>query len=323
MQFGTLGIGAQKLTVNNSNGFGLEFTGTTTMSGAPNFEVNGGNNTPVVQGLTLSGKVTGALNNVISLSGGGLQANGTVTTARQINTTGASTIDVTQGTVGDSLNIFTLTTPFNNGAASGSALAKNGNGIFEVNADNNGATPYTGVITINAGAIRVSNAGALGAAANNTVVANNIGSAVQINGVSTAELFNISNSGINSGGAIENFAGTSELTGLITLGAASTIGSTSGILNIKGGIVAGTNALAECRQSGQLLLRRWKHHDQQHSNYRHDGDADENRQWRFGNSKCRSAHWKHHGKCWHIEAERCGDDCGQHNHQSGWRTDAR
>ena len=198
LQFGTLGIGAQKLTVNNSNGFGLEFTGTTTMSGAPNFEVNGGNNTPVVQGLNLSGKVTGAfgftksnggtlvlanaandfgsastisvtggllsvradgalgaLNNIISLSGGGLQANGTFTTARQINTTGASTIDVTQGTVGDSLNIFTLTTPFNNGAASGSALAKNGNGIFEVNADNNGATPYTGVITINAGAIRV------------------------------------------------------------------------------------------------------------------------------------------------------------------------
>ncbi len=286
LQLGTLGIGAQKLTVNNSNGFGLEFTGTTTLSGATNFAVNGGNNAPVVQGLTLSGKVSGAfgfiksnggtlvlanaandfgsastisvtagllsvgadgalgaVNNIISLSNGGLQANGTFTTARQINTTGASTIDVTQGTVGDSLNIFTLTTPFNNGVASANALTKNGNGIFEINANNNGGTPYTGVITINAGAIRVSNAGALGAAANNTIVSNNIGAAVQINGVSMAELFNISNSGINNGGAIENFAGTSELTGLITLGAAATIGSTSENLIIKGGIASGTNAL--------------------------------------------------------------------------------
>ena len=290
-QFGTLGIGARTLTVNNSNGFGLEFTGATTLSGAATFAVNGGNNTPVVQGLTLSGKVSGAfgftksnggtlvlanaandfgsastisvtggllsvradgalgaVNNIISLSGGGLQANGTFTTARQINTTGASTVDVTQGTVGDSLNIFTLTTPFNNGVASGNALTKNGNGIFEINANNNGATPYTGVITINAGAIRVSNAGALGAAASNTVVTsntnNNSGGAVQLNGVSLAELFTISSTGINSGGAIENFAGTSELTGLITLGASATIGSTSGNLNIKGGIVAGTNTLS-------------------------------------------------------------------------------
>ena len=288
LQLGTLGIGAQTLTVNNSNGFGLEFTGTTTMSGAPNFAVNGGNNTPVVQGLTLSGKVTGAFgftkssggtlvlanatndfgsastisvtggllsvrtdgalgaaNNIISLNNGGLQADGTFTTARRINKVGASTFDVTQGNIAGSLNVLTLTTAFNNGAASANALTKNGNGILEINASN---ASYTGAITINAGAIRVSNAGALGAAANNTTVAsfndNNTGGAVQLNAVSLAELFNISSTGINSGGAIENFAGTSELNGLITLANNAMIGSTSGTLNIKGGIAATTKKLS-------------------------------------------------------------------------------
>jgi len=281
LQLGTLSIGNQTLTVNNNNGFGLEFTGTTTLTAAtPTFSVGGGSNAPVVQGLTLSGKVTGAYginksgggtmvltnsgndfgsastinitgglvsvssdahlgaaNNIVSLNGGGLQAGGTFSTARRINTTaGGGVIDVTQG------NTLTLnTTALNNGTASANAFSKNGNGIFNINVDNTAA--YTGVITVNAGALRVSNAGALGAPANNTVVANNVGAAVQINGVSTGELFNISNTGLNTGGAIENVSGTNDLTGLITLGNAATIGSTSGTLNIKGGIAATTRAL--------------------------------------------------------------------------------
>ena len=62
LMLGNLNISGQTLTIaNNSSGFGLEFTGTTTLStGAPTFNISGGSNAPVVQGLTLSGKVTGA-----------------------------------------------------------------------------------------------------------------------------------------------------------------------------------------------------------------------------------------------------------------------
>jgi autotransporter-associated beta strand protein len=289
LQLGTLSIGAQTLTVNNNNGFGLGFTGATTLTDTPTFSVGGGSNAPVVQGLTLSGVVSGAYGitksgggtlvltnsgntfgnastitisgglmsatsngalgnsgNIISLnaSGAGLQLNvdGTGSFAHQINTTTAGgVIDVTQfGTTNPTTtNVATLTTAFNGGLSAGANFTKSGNGILEISADNiTGTAAYTGVITVNAGAIRVSNAGALGAAGNNTVVANNVGAAVQINGVSTGETFNISNTGLNTGGAIENVSGANNLTGLITLDNTATVGSTSGTLNIKGGIAA-------------------------------------------------------------------------------------
>ncbi len=283
MRLGALSIGSQTLTVGNSNGCGLEFSGTTTLTGAtPNFNVGGGSNAPVVQGLTLSGQVTGAFGftksgggtlvltnatnnfgsastinitsgllsatssgalghagNIISLNSGGFQASGTFSTARQVNTTGGGgVIDVTQGSTPGSLTMLTLTTAFNGGAASANGLTKNGNGILEINANNNGGTPYTGVFTINAGAVRISLAGALGAAANNTVVANNVGAALQINGVATSELLTINNTGLNSGGAIENVAGNGAVNGAITLGSAASIGSSAGTLDI-GGPIAG------------------------------------------------------------------------------------
>ena len=286
MRLGTLSIGSLTLTVGNNNGFGLEFSGTTTLTAAPTFNVGGGSNAPVVQGLTFAGQVAGAFGftksgggtlvltnatssfgaastinitggllsvtsngalgnagNIISLNGGGLQASGTFSTARRVNTTVAGgVIDVTQGSTPGSLTMLTLTAAFNGGVASVNGLTKNGNGILEINADNIGGTPYTGVFTINGGAVRISNAGALGAAANNTVVANNVGAALQINGVATSELITINSTGLNSGGAIENVAGNGAVNGAITLASAATIGSTAGTLDI-GGAIAGAFGL--------------------------------------------------------------------------------
>jgi len=285
LQLGTLGIGANTLTVTNNNGYGLEFVGTTTLGGIATFSVSGGSNAPVVQGLKLSGQVTGAFTliksgpgtlvlsngtndfgivgggsgvsitgglvsitsdaalgqafNQVSLSGNGagLQLDGTFNVAHRINTIAATgVIDVTQG------NMATLITAFNGGAVTSTPFAKNGNGILEINVDN--TANYTGAITVNAGAIRVSNAGALGSLGGITAVTNSVGAAVQINGVSIAETFTIANTGLNTGGAIENYSGTNTLSGLITLTGAATIGADSGtVLNITGGILAGTNAL--------------------------------------------------------------------------------
>jgi autotransporter-associated beta strand protein len=57
MQLGTLSIGAQTLTATNSNGYGLEFTGTTTLTGATAsiFSVGTASVSTAVHGLTLNG----------------------------------------------------------------------------------------------------------------------------------------------------------------------------------------------------------------------------------------------------------------------------
>lgn len=55
-----LSIGGQNLVVANNNGYGLEFSGTTTFTAAPTFTVNNATASNVIPGLSLSGPVTGA-----------------------------------------------------------------------------------------------------------------------------------------------------------------------------------------------------------------------------------------------------------------------
>ena len=304
LTLGALGIGAQTLTVTNSNGFGLEFTGTTTLSGAPTFTISGGSNAPVVQGLTLSGKVTGAFGittkgagtlaltnstndfagnitigtaagrvsvtsdsalgnagNQISLNfaGAGLQlavdgaGNGLAANsfAHRINTTTTGgVIDVTQfgTTTPGTTNIATLTTAFNANAANAIAFSKNGNGILELTASNSN---YTGVSTINAGAIRASDASgnaatALGSTTTGSVTVNATGAAVQFYSTSGTPTFSraitINGTGINNGGAVENVSGNNTLDKAIALGTTPTIGSTSGTLTLSAAMT-GTPAL--------------------------------------------------------------------------------
>jgi autotransporter-associated beta strand protein len=294
----TITGGSTEFQVQNNNGFGLEFTGTTTL-GNPAYTIfrvmSNATNALVVPGLTLSGKVTGTntlakndpgtlaltndtndftgtitinaggglirvtsdgamgnLANVINLapingSGSGIQFNGTFATARTIALPGANTgaVYVTQG------NTVTYSGTFTNLA---NAFTKGESGTFKITSDLNAAL-FTGPFTVNGGALLVSNTGALGTAAGSTTVANSVGAAVQLDaltldGGTIAEPFNISSTGINTGGALQAVGGTQatprsiSTSGVITLGSAATIGADAfTTLNIGTNSIAGAQAL--------------------------------------------------------------------------------
>jgi hypothetical protein len=123
LQLGTLEIGAQTLTVTPSNGFGLEFTGATVLTAAPTFSVGTATASNVVQGLTLTGQITGAFG--LTKSGAGTLVLGDAT-----NTfgTAGSIINITDGilqvssngAMGDSDNVVNLSA---NSATKGLRLA--------------------------------------------------------------------------------------------------------------------------------------------------------------------------------------------------------
>jgi autotransporter-associated beta strand protein len=314
LQLNTLAIGANTLTVTNNNGFGLEFTGTTTLSGsgaagttfAPDKSPTNVTDTTAVPNLTLNGLASdgttssvngaviltksargtlvlkgnnatfggngGATGQIINITDGMLEvasdaALGAATNIIQLNTNNLTRgfrasetfatartfrlqhtsqgIDVSQG------KTLTLSTPFTFSGAT-NALGKNDNGTLELTGDN---STWTGVFTVNGGAVRVSHTSALGATAGNTTVANNVGAAVQLDaltldGGTIAEPFNISSTGINTGGALQAVGGTlanpRSITtpGVITLGNAATIGADAfTTLNIGTNAIVGTAAL--------------------------------------------------------------------------------
>ncbi|MEA3209273.1 MAG: hypothetical protein QOE70_2330 [Chthoniobacter sp.] len=88
IQLDTLSIGNQ-LNVTNNNGYGLEFTGTTTLTVTPTFSVANATPSNLTQGLTLSGQVTGGFG-LIKLGAG------TLVLANNTNNF-AGTIDVQDG----------------------------------------------------------------------------------------------------------------------------------------------------------------------------------------------------------------------------------
>lgn len=68
-QITSLNMGRQTLTLVNNNGYGLQVTGSTTLTGTPTFTVNNASASNVVPGLELSGQITGAVS--ILKNGGG------------------------------------------------------------------------------------------------------------------------------------------------------------------------------------------------------------------------------------------------------------
>ncbi|MCX6839893.1 MAG: PA14 domain-containing protein [Verrucomicrobia bacterium] len=58
-QITSLSTGRQTVTVANNNGYGLQVTGATTLTGTPTFTVNNANSSNLVTGLQLTGQVTG------------------------------------------------------------------------------------------------------------------------------------------------------------------------------------------------------------------------------------------------------------------------
>lgn len=290
IQEGTLSfVGNQTLTVTNNNGYGLEFAGNVSLSGTTTtFNVVSATASNVVQGLTLSGVVSGGsgvvktgagtlvLGNatnafggvgaLIDISGGivsvgsdsalgdaanqirlnvnastgvGLRATGTFATSRTITLNQASNaIEVTSG------NTLTINSAFGLGAAT-NALAKNDDGTLVLTANNSG---WDGALTVNAGAVRVTNANALGSATGGITVNNASGAAIQLDGggpLAISEPLTLTGSGIQSGGALQSVAGANSLSGAITLAAAASLGVDGGstLTLSSGAAISGTTAL--------------------------------------------------------------------------------
>lgn len=109
------------------------------------------------------------------------------------------------------------------------SLTKTGTSTFVLS----GANTYTGATTVSAGILNIQNATALGATTAGTSVASS--ATLQIQGGITvgAEALTISGTGATGqNGALVNVSGTNNYGGLVTLGAASTISSDSGTLNL-------------------------------------------------------------------------------------------
>ncbi len=136
-------------------------------------------------------------------------------------------------------------------------LIKNGAGIVTINSDNsNGATPWTGNVTINEGMVVVTKNGALGTTGGTTTV--NSGGVLAFRaatgnvGYTTAESVSIAGRGVSRGGegdtgAVYNDGGNNSFSGNITMTADAAVGSRDGVLTLSGAIgqSGGTRSLTK------------------------------------------------------------------------------
>jgi autotransporter-associated beta strand protein len=268
----TLGISTSELCVlatanaTISAVIGSATTGSLTLSGSGNVTLSAANpytSTTFVNGATF----TYSASNVIS-SGGLTIVGGTVNLNGNSDTVG--TISINAGTIttgaGTLTGNGTFSTVANNNVASiitgnlglganatftindglmdndalisavisgGFTFAKAGNGVLELS----GSNTYTGTTTISAGTLRLGAAGGvtntpLGTTAGGTTVSG-VSSALDLNGFTLGTSEALTLSGALATGALQNTSSTSvDYTGLITLGAASTIISNYGDINI-------------------------------------------------------------------------------------------
>ena len=115
------------------------------------------------------------------------------------------------------------------------SLIKNGSGTLFLT----GAEGFTNPATINAGIVNIQNATSLGTTDNGTTV--NTGGQLQIQGgiAVGAEALTLNNTGVGGTGALLNISGNNSWAGAVTLGSATTIGSSTGTLTISGGVTNG------------------------------------------------------------------------------------
>ena len=114
----------------------------------------------------------------------------------------------------------------------GSTLTKTGSGQLLLS----GSNAYTGLTTVSAGNLRISNASGLGSTAAGTVVASGASLEFAFTGNNSIgpEALTLNGTGIGGNGALRNLSGNNSVSQFITLMGSTTIQSDSGTLTIEG-----------------------------------------------------------------------------------------
>lgn len=217
--FGVTKIGAGILIYSNAN----TYTGTTTVS-TGTLRLGTGGSISDSSALSIASGATFDLNGINDTVGA---------------LSGAGSLSLGAGN-------FTTTVGANStfsGAITGSGIfAKAGANTLTLSGN---SSSFSGAINVNAGALRVSDANALGNTTGSTTVANN--AALELTATpASAEAISLTGSGVSSGGALRNISGNNSLSGLITLAGASRINSDSGTLTLdvsSGNAITGTQNL--------------------------------------------------------------------------------
>jgi autotransporter-associated beta strand protein len=247
------GTGALTLTGTNSyNGATTVSAGALNISGSSALIGTSGVSVTSGAALQLQTGITTAAATALTLNGAGVAAapNGALENVSGANTyTGLITLgsNATIGSDAGTLilsNTSTITgSGFNltlagagNGTLAGiigtgaGTLTKTGAGIWTLT----GSNTYSGSTSISAGALNIQNAGALAGTFGVSVTS---GAALQIQGgviTSVAPLLTLNGAGVTASpnGALENVSGVNTYSGLLALGANSTIGSDAGTLTL-------------------------------------------------------------------------------------------
>src|SRR5205085_3408426 len=231
---GATTVNAGILNIQNATALGTIAAGTTVSSGATlqlqsGISVGG-------EGLTISGSCAAGQNGaLVNVSGTNnyaglltLAAASTISSdSGTLNLTNAGTI--TGATFGLTLTGAGLGTVSSLIGTTSGTLTKSGTGTWTLT----GADTYTGSTSINAGILHIHNATALGTIAGATTISSS--ATLQLQGGITvgAEALTISGTGAaGQNGALVNVSATNNYGGLLVLGAASTISSDSGTLNL-------------------------------------------------------------------------------------------
>lgn len=203
------------------------------MHGGSTLDLNGFNQTFLTFSTAFGATVTGGGVLAIANSSGTMTFTGvnSISSALQLTTGTAATRTMALTNVTD---VLTLGGGVTQGTASG-AITKTGSGTLVIS----GAGSQAGLTTVSAGVLNIRHGNALGTTASGTTVS--AGGTLQLQGgiTTTAEALTLSGTGFAGAGglgfqtgALVNVGGTNSYAGLLTLGAAATVSSDEGTLNI-------------------------------------------------------------------------------------------
>ena len=222
---GATTVNSGTLTLNKSAG---------TNAVAGNLNINGGT-------VALSASNQIADSSTVTMAGSGiLNLNGNSETVTAVNgTSGSSSLTLGAGA---------LTISGAGNASSNYAGAITGTSGSSLNLTGTGTTYLSGNSSAFAGSINISN-GTLNASGSNSVLgtgAVNVTSQGNLQaqgGISLANNLNISSTGPNGNGAIENISGANNFSGTVTVNGSSRINSDNGTLGLTNTVAMGTNTL--------------------------------------------------------------------------------